>query len=112
MRPGVSLSRIRPLLRLALPRLPEQLGRVNAKRTGKFFDHLDGGATLLPLQHADMVAADAGAFGELFLGALHRRAQQSKVGGEDGPEAHASTRAAMKHVIHQQLWVFVPLSLA
>lgn len=66
----------------------EEIRRLDAKRLCQGLEHVDGGGILLPLDHADIVAVDAGEVGKLLLREAAFLPDPSQVLSKDAPECH------------------------
>lgn len=66
----------------------EEVRRLDVERLCQGLEHIDGGGILLPLDHADIIAVDAGEVGKLLLREAAFLPDPSQVLSKDAPECH------------------------
>lgn len=84
--------------------LRKELRRLDPQRLRQGLEHVDGGGILLPLDHADIIAVDAGEVGKLLLREAAFLPDPSQVLSKDAPECHGpngspSPRAAPPSIL-------------
>ena len=84
--------------------LRKEVRRLDAQRLRQSLEYVDSGGVLLPLDHADIIAVDAGEVGKLLLREAAFLPDPSQVLSKDAPDCHGpkgspSPRAAPPSIL-------------